>query len=183
MLLIAIALSFLGIFIMFFCLLHNQDKVIKTLNRKHTEFFDQLNRFESTLNTICIGGNIRQTSPEDIFSMQQNYPSRNNTQPSVQQNSSRSPMQHSTPQSFSNGNAAQTVMQHSTPTWNAEQLTVVEDAFPSMNIPNAKSENVMIEDVFPLQQNMIANGVPGGSVPGQEEKRVDKNSMLELLQL
>lgn len=186
MLLISIALCFFGMLLMFLYLIRGQDKVIKILNKKNTIFLEQLNQMESTLHMLYRAGvSTRQYANEDSFSVQPNTVSnRNNFQPGMQQGSPARTMQPSAPpnQTFRNGN--QPPMQQSQPNRNTfpTQQPPMRNSDPMQQPPMRNSDNIMMEDVFPLQQDMIAS-TPYDNDAKQSEQRVDKGSMLELLQL
>lgn len=200
MLLIAVALCFFGIFLMFFYIVFNQDRVVRTLNRKYKEFYEQLSKIESAANAIYFSSN-RPYTVEDTFSMQQpqNNPKRNAPQPVVNQNIPSPTM----PQNNLSMNNQQSVPQSMVPNNNNnnrntqpspqyQQMSVMgngqghyqQDVSYAQNTANgAPMGQMMMEDVFPLQEDMIAGG-PEPHIPTRQgEQRMDKSSMLELLQL
>lgn len=200
MLLIAVALCFFGMFLMFFYIVFSQDRVVRTLNKKYKEFYEQLSKIESAANAIYFSSN-RPYTAEDTFSMQQSqsYPKRNAPQPVVNQNiPSPAMMQNSSPMAnqqnltqpmgFNNNNNNNRNIQSAQP----QQMSTVgtgQVQYPQdvslMQTPNngATMGQVMIEDIFPLQQDMITGGPEASNSVRPGEQRMDKSSMLELLQL
>lgn len=201
MLLIAVALCFFGMFLMFFYIVFSQDRIVRTLNRKYKEFYEQLSKIESAANAIYFSSN-RPYPVEDTFSMQQpqSNPKRNAPQPVVNQNIPSPTMppnnlsmnnQQNVPQAMAlnNNNNNNRNMQ---PAPQYQQMNVMgngqghyqQDVSYAQNTPTgAPMGQIMMEDVFPLQEDMIAGG-PETSIPARQgEQRMDKSSMLELLQL
>lgn len=201
MLLIAVALCFFGMFLMFFYIVFSQDRMVRTLNRKFKEFYEQLSKIESAANAIYFSSN-RPYTAEDTFSMQrpQSNPKRNAPQPVVNQNIPSPTM----PPNNLSMNNQQNVPQSMVPTTTTnnnrsmqpspqyQQMSVMGNgqghyqqdvSYAQNTATGAPMGQMMMEDVFPLQEDMIAGG-PETSIPTRQgEQRMDKSSMLELLQL
>lgn len=194
MLLIAVALCFFGMFLMFFYIVFSQDRIVRTLNRKYKEFYEQLSKIESAANAIYFSSN-RPYTVEDTFSIQQpqSNPKRNAPQPVVNQNIPSPTMslnnlsmsnQQNVPQSMV-PNTMQTSPQY-------QQMNVMGNgqghyqqdvSYTQNTATGSPMGQIMMEDVFPLQEDMIAGG-PETSIPARQgDQRMDKSSMLELLQL
>ncbi len=169
MLLAAVALSFFGMFVMFYSIVRGQDRTMKFINKKHKEFIVQLTKIEETVASMAqLSNRVRsQTAPTNYFSEVQADPN------TITQNE---------PATFTKiekeVDSKADISHAQVKSSNVEHVNL-DDVFPSDALSkNSKKDAVHLEDVFTLQPDMTVDN-------NQNSKKAygEKSSMLELLQL